>query len=313
MRKISIFHARDAEMFRVGGLFAGRRFFNDPPKDPPPPADWRTALPEDLRESPALKDVKDVAGLAKRFVDTQARVGASIYVPKDATPEQRTAALGRVREVFPDLVEIPKDPEKRKEAEAAYWDLLGRPKDEAGYKVDGVQFEEGVSFTPEELAAARKQAKEDGLTAAQFAAQLNRAGQARAAALKAQKALNAELRAEFGAAYDDRMKTIAAVAEATGAPQSLREAIAKGQVDKGTAVYLLNIQKQLGTETREITTQKRGASGLMTPTEAEAEIPLVISKLSDPKTSADEKKRLSDRLVQLERYASPALAAQSGA
>jgi hypothetical protein len=108
------------------------------------------------------------------------------------------------------------------------------------------------------------------------------------------------------------MKTIAAVAEATGAPQSLRDAIAKGQVDKGTAVYLLNIQKQLGTETREIAGQRRGGAALMTPSEAEAEIPLVLTKLSDPKTSADEKKRLSDRLVQLERYASPELAAQAG-
>lgn len=306
----SVFHLRDAEMFRVGGLFAGRRFFNDPP----PPADWRTALPEELRAAPALKDVKDIAGLAKRFVDTQAMVGESIRPPKaDSTPEERAAFRERLRKADPDLVEIPKDPAKRKEVEASIWETLGRPKDEKGYAFDGVQLEDGVAFTDEETAALRKTAQKRGYTAEQFKAFVTDVAAGRAGALKAQKALNVELRTEFGLAYDDRMKEIGVVAEKTGAPQVLRDAIAKGQVDKSTALYLLAISKQLGVDTREVAGQRGIRSSAMTPADAEAEIRQVLSKITDPKLEASERTRLGNRLAELERYASPELAAQSGA
>lgn len=45
--------------------------------------DWRETLPEELKAEPALKDIPDVATLAKAFRDTKAMVGSSIRLPGD--------------------------------------------------------------------------------------------------------------------------------------------------------------------------------------------------------------------------------------
>jgi hypothetical protein len=103
------------------------------------------------------------------------------------------------------------------------------------------------------------------------------------------------------------MKEIDAIALATNAPQALRESIAKGQVDKATAVYLLNVGKQLGTETRQIAGQPGGGSNTLTPVEAEAQIAQLLPVLTNSKTSPEERKRLQGRLAVLERFANPAL------
>lgn len=52
------------------------------------PVSFINTLPENLRSNPSLKDVKDAATLAQRFIDTKSMVGNSIAMPpKDAPPE----------------------------------------------------------------------------------------------------------------------------------------------------------------------------------------------------------------------------------
>lgn len=61
-------------------------------------ANWRDAIPEDIRSDPSLQDIKDVGNLAKSFVNAQKMVGADkIALPaKDATPEQWGAFFTRL-------------------------------------------------------------------------------------------------------------------------------------------------------------------------------------------------------------------------
>ncbi len=66
-----------------------------------PPPDWRASLPEELRSHPSLQSFKDVAGLAKGWIDTKAMVGQrqeGLKVPSaTSTPEEIKAfhkALG---------------------------------------------------------------------------------------------------------------------------------------------------------------------------------------------------------------------------
>jgi hypothetical protein len=298
-------HPRDAEaLARFGGLFGGgRRFHNEPPPYEAVPLD------DAFRGSdPGLKDFKTLGDLRKSYLATKAMVGGSIRVPApEAPPEAHAEFRGKLRAAVPDLVEIPKDPEKRKTVEADIWKTLGRPEDEKGYTPDGVQFEEGVKLSDEELGKLRQVAKKRGYTTAQFKSLLEDVGVERAGALKAAKENQAALRAEFGAAYAEKMKEIDAIALATNAPQALRESIAKGQVDKATAVYLLNVGKQLGTETRQIAGQPGGGSNTLTPVEAEAQIAQLLPVLTNSKTSPEERKRLQGRLAVLERFANPAL------
>lgn len=73
-----------------------------PPTGTPPPAaapagDWRSSLPEDIRGEASLKDIKDVAGLAKGYVHSQRMLGSHIAMPKDdAKPEEWDAFYGKL-------------------------------------------------------------------------------------------------------------------------------------------------------------------------------------------------------------------------
>jgi hypothetical protein len=74
--------------------------------------DWKESLPEDLRGEVALKDIPDVATLAKVFRDTKAFVGNSIRKPgANATPEEKAEFLSRVAEVMPEIAEMRKQVE----------------------------------------------------------------------------------------------------------------------------------------------------------------------------------------------------------
>lgn len=62
--------------------------------------DWKEQLPEDMRGDPSLKNIADVPGLAKSFINAQGMVGADkVVIPKDgASDEEMTAfytKLGR--------------------------------------------------------------------------------------------------------------------------------------------------------------------------------------------------------------------------
>lgn len=60
---------------------------------------FQDSLPEDLRGHESLKDFKDVGGLAKSFIDTQAMVGNSVRIPGENASDEDVAkfytSLGR--------------------------------------------------------------------------------------------------------------------------------------------------------------------------------------------------------------------------
>lgn len=68
--------------------------------DPGTQADWKTALADDIKNDPSMAYIKDIAGLAKSYVNAQKQVGSDkIVVPgKFSTPEdweQIYTKLGR--------------------------------------------------------------------------------------------------------------------------------------------------------------------------------------------------------------------------
>jgi hypothetical protein len=295
-------HPRDREQLaRIGGLFGGggRRFYNDPP----PVTDWKAPLPEDLRGHAALADVKDVAGLAKRFIDTQAMVGSSIRPPG---PEADAAAHTAFREklaksVKGQVIYLPEDEAARAALEPGLWETLGRPKEAKGYAPA-----KDVELPPDALEALRAEAAEEGLTAKQFQARAARAAKALGTQAEAVKAQKAALATEFGDGLADRLKEIAVVAEATGAPQSLKDAIAGKNIDVATAKYLLGMKERLGVETNEIASQGKKSITGISVFEAQQQIDELIAKASK---EADPTKRMSlmRRAGELEAIVSPDL------
>ena len=148
------------------------------------PSDWRSALPEDLRDHQALQNISDVGTLAKTMIHAQSMVGAEkIAVPgKWATDED--------------------------------WDQvytkLGRPDDATGYEFDTGEVEMDQEF----VGAFRDAAHKAGLSGRQAQAlatwYTSMAGEhgpeAQQVNIEANKAeVEAELRNEYGNAFDDRL------------------------------------------------------------------------------------------------------------
>jgi hypothetical protein len=232
--------------------------------------DW----PAELKGDPSLKDVNDVAALAKRFVDTKALVGSSIRPPgPDASPEARLEFVTKLREKAPELVLIPDgDDEPAKQAREAAWTRMGRPKEAKEYSAP-----KDVELAPEHLEALRQEALEEGLTKAQFGARAKRIAESLAGVAEQQKGATAALKKELGAAFDERTASAAAVAAKLGFPETLVGALKSGAVDATTFKAFSAIAKGFG-ETRQVADQNGGAGGKLTPVEAKAQRDEIMSR-----------------------------------
>jgi hypothetical protein len=224
------------------------------------------ALPEELRSHPSLKDLKDPVALAKSYVETKALVGGSLRPPgPDATPEARAEFVTKLREKVPELVLIPDgDDEAAKAARETVWQRLGKPKEAKEYAPP-----KDVELPETHLEVLRKEAAEEGLTKAQFAARAKRVAEALDAAKTAQKEAKEANRRELGAAFDERTAAAAATAAKLGFPAELVAALKDGSVDPGTFKAFSAVAKGFG-ETRQVADQSGAADGKLTPAEAKA-------------------------------------------
>jgi hypothetical protein len=230
--------------------------------------DWRAALPEAVRASPALADVKDVGALAQAFVETKALVGSSIRIPgPDAAPEVRKAFVSRLTEKVPELVMVADgDDDAAKAAREALWQRLGKPKEAKEYALP-----KDVELPADALEALRAEAADVGLTKAQFVARAKRAAEAIGAGTRQFQEAQAALRKEWGAATDERLQAAAATALKLGDAE-LAKAIQSGQAVPALAKLLFAVSKTTG-ETREGAGQGgNGGGGKLAPAEAEARL-----------------------------------------
>jgi hypothetical protein len=229
--------------------------------------DWKSGLPEELKTAPALKDVQDVASLAKAFVETKAFVGSSLRPPgADATPEARTDFIQKLREKVPELLFMPEgDDDVAKLARETAWTKLGRPKEAKEYTLPA-----DMTIADEHLEVLRKEALEEGLTRGQFQARAKKVADAITAAENSRRDSTAALRRDLGAAFDERTASVAAIAAKLGFSQELVAALKSGVVDQATFKAFSAIAKGFG-ETRQVADQSGGAGGKLTPGEAKAQ------------------------------------------
>lgn len=234
----------------------------------PDPAAWKSGLPEELKTAPALKDVKDVASLAKAFIDTKALVGGSLRPPgPDAKPEDRLEFVQKLREKVPELVLIPEgDDEAAKLARETAWQRLGRPKEAKEYVAP-----KDVELPEQTLEALQKEALDEGLTKSQFAARAKRAAEALVTAAHARKEATAALKRDLGAAFDERTAAAASLAAKLGFPAETVADLKAGTVAPNVFHAFDKVAKGFG-ETREVGGQGgNGGSGKLTPAEAVAQ------------------------------------------
>ena len=273
------------------------------PTTPPAPTDWKASLPDDLRQEPMFQSIPDVPTLAKVARDAKSALGGSIRIPgPDAGDDVKKEFHQKLREKVPDLI-VRSDLEALRAA-------VGIPKEAKEYAAEGITYEPGAELTSEEIDALRTRAAKYAVPKEAFKALVTDAAAERAAAIKAQKDAQAALKTEWGGAYDERMGKVRAVLDQLQAPQAMKDAFAKGLVDKATAAMFFNLASALGTQPREVASQQTTTTATMTPSEAQTRIAEIMAReeFNNPGKNPDQHRRLAAERVRLLALAYPDLA-----
>lgn len=238
------------------------------------PQDWRASLPAELREAPALKDTKDVAGLAKQFIDVQEHLGNSIRIPsKDAGKPDIEAFHSKLVERVPGLYYYPSDEDAA--AKDALFAKLGTPKEAKEYEIpvpkDGQEIP-GFRDTAFKSKLTKSQVKE---IATWFSSVQEGAAQQQTQAHTAEVG---KLDAEWGAAKTNKVNAIVALATKTGAPPPLIEAIQKGTIAPSMLRWFDGMVKAIGTEGNQLTGNKNDGPSSLTPKEAETQVDEIMRR-----------------------------------
>lgn len=230
---------------------------------------WMEAIPEDIRGSSALENVKDIGDLASQFVNAQSFLGSSIRIPSEnASDEDRQKFYDKVLKSAPTL--MPKPNPDDPNSVAAVYSALGRPADPDTYAI------EGAELTPE----MKKAAHEAGLTQDQFKEVYSKfvhpSIEQNAAHQASVKQGREELAKEWGFAFQTKEQTAHALLQKTNAPSSLVEAAQKGELNADTLRWIDSLATSIGREGLDLVNHGQGGSR-MTPSEAKAQINEIMS------------------------------------
>lgn len=263
------------------------------------PDNWRDSLPDDLKNHASLKDVKDVPGLAKQFIDTLSAQGQMIRIPgSDAGAEAFTNFHAKLAEKVPGLIPTP-DPDNAEQMNALYT-RMGRPTEAIGYEhPDGVDAAQMADFAT--LAHGL------GLTKSQYKGMLTELVKFTATKQEAtDEDFNQGIRSlkqEWGITYEDNLQLVQSVMKGTGAPKEFMEAAASHKLPAASLKWLHSIGKQLGTEG--INFQKDESSTRLSPAEAKARSAEIMADEKGPYWDAahPQHKEFVQRVVDLNRAA----------
>jgi hypothetical protein len=297
---------RNEELGGEGGVPGGQ-----PPEGQQVPtggesSDWRSMLPEDIRNSPALADFKDVGTLAKSFVDTQAYVGNSIRIPsEEASEEQRAEFIQKLQSRVPELMIRPDFSDENQSKE--FFRTLGMPEKPEEYEVPEV---EGLQLPEDRVNFLREVAHKHGVTNDQFKGFMAEVLQADARGIQQQQEKTQQsmqtLKQEWGMAFDERVNAAKAVAKETGAPEALIDAIENNSVGGEVYKWLYQVGTQLGSEGIN-SPNISGRSTLMSPAEATERVNEIMANRKHPYWNAHDPqhKEAVKKVVELMKLANP--------
>lgn len=194
--------------------------------------DWRTAIPEEIRDHKSLSHINDIGALAKSYVHAQQMIGADkVVLPsKSATEDEWTE----------------------------FYNKLGRPESPDGYQLEVDGLPEGTEPNQQMLDWFKQTAHQAGMTPQQAQHMLrayneltaNEYGMTQQQAEMRVAEVETTLKREFGEAFDDKMALANGVLAEFGNPD-----IAEVQLSDGTFLgdnpEVIRMLANLGTYIRE--------------------------------------------------------------
>lgn len=222
--------------------------------------DWRSSLPDDLREDPSLKVIHDIPSLVKSYLHAQKSIGADkLVIPgKHATADDWKGV----------------------------YEKLGLPKDIKDYEV---KMEEGLSVDKEFLGQFKKTAHDAGILPAQAQAlatwfgNVNKNSEAEIAKQVQQRAVDneASLKKEWGAAYKQELGKAMQVLTDVGDP-----ALVKYMNDTGLGndIHLIKLFNKMANKymKEDAVVGTGGTNQKFTPKDAQTEANKILSDIKGP-------------------------------
>lgn len=252
----------------------------------PPPSDWRSSLPEDVRNDPTLSNIKDVESLAKSHISAQRMLGGRIPIPsKEASQEVRDEFYNKLNNI-PDVVRLPdpENPEYSKQLDEVY-NKLGRPQSPDRYEINN---DHKIPLDEDFLTSAKATAHKMGLNKDQFKAMsdivLNRDIQMREVFNKQHDVCKGFLEKEWGNAFSDNLSAAKSILSkfAQKMPDAVEE-IKNGYASNNPVVIMM--ASELGRmyqESGTIGTSSGVRSGSRTPEQAKEMINEIMLNWAHP-------------------------------
>lgn len=187
------------------------------------PDGWKDQLPDEIKESGVLDDIKTIDQMATMVVNGRKLQSNQISIPgEDVSPEKRDEFLKDLQSKIPDLVYVGENADLNN-----LYDRMGRPKEATEYKLPEIPDPlkdnfAGLSVKAHELGVTDKQLI--GLTDSilgDYNISLNKQ------AVIMEESTSA-MKKEYGEAYDDRKKSTASFAEKVGFDEQFVEAVKDG-------------------------------------------------------------------------------------
>ncbi len=233
--------------------------------------DWRSGLPEGVREWQEVETAKTPDDFYKQMEHYRSAYGRSIRVPgEDAGQEDRQKFLERLRQAAPELVPAP-DVDDQEVMDSLY-STLGRPSSPDDYRLP----ESAESMDQDRVARFKEVAHKSGLTQKQVESVL---GDYIGSEMEMQQGQmerlqegTQRLKTDWGLVYDRNMKAASTVAERFGFTEDVVNAIASGQMGEENTRAFYAMAKATGGEGVNIANEPGGVAQMMTPDEARLQI-----------------------------------------
>lgn len=261
--------------------------------------DWRSSLPEELRDAPFFKEAAGPNDALKQIQNAASYMGNSLRIPGENAGEDDWKAFNqKLVEKVPGLMPKPGQ-ENMEEVYAA----LGRPDKPEGYVYEPP---EDVDL-PTDYEAFAKVAHKHGLSQAQFKGLLDDVvGQSREQVEIAQAEHNQEMKDlnnEWGMAYDKNVSAVKNFLKLTDAPEGIQNLIEEGAMSAAELKWIHSIATATKSPTELATHQSN--STVMTPQEARNQIQEILNNSDHPywKPNDPRNRDAIDKMVQLQRMA----------
>lgn len=245
-----------------------------------PTADWREALPENIRGWDETKNSDSPEAFWKQVENQRSMVGRSVQIPTgDATDEDREKFFGRMKQHFPEITKAPdySDPE----ATAQMRRDMGMPEKSESYIPPEFEIPEGVPFDESAYEVFKTAAHDAGLTQDQYKSIVGTAMEANI--LKATEATTqfndsmGVLKKEWGAGFDEKS------AEAEKVRSEFFDFIPADGMNAESLRAMSKIAAQFGAENPSLTaTADQVRRGSLTPAEAKQRAAEIMGNRAGP-------------------------------